>query len=141
MSISNKIFVAVIAIIFIVALAGALSSIKNSKRAANMLFSNITTSLQKMETKLEGSFKELQTSQGKYILNLAEVAAGDSLLPGEEKKFKFIANQIASLKGIEEFTFYNMSGIASLSSNIKEEGKKLDSNLIKKGEESKEPFL
>lgn len=39
-----------------------------------------------MEDRISKNFIEIGKSQGIGILELAEIAAGDSLLPGEEKK-------------------------------------------------------
>ncbi len=41
-----------------------------------------------MEDRISKNFIEIGKSQGIGILELAEIAAGDSLLPGEEKKIR-----------------------------------------------------
>ncbi len=125
MSIANKIFVSVVSIIFSVVLIGYISSMILTQRGFNVIFNNLTTSLSKMETSIKNSFLEVGTSEGIGILELAKIAAGDSLLPGEEKKFEYIAKKIEKLKGIEEFSFYNQKGISTLSSKSYSTGNKL----------------
>ncbi|WP_461834056.1 methyl-accepting chemotaxis protein [Desulfothermus sp.] len=137
MSISNKIFGAVILIVFFVALVGAISSVKLTQRGFDVIFKDLTSSLHSMEDRISKNFIEMGESQGIGILNLAQIAAGDSLLPGEEKKFEVVAKQIGKLKGIEEFSFFNSQGKVVLSSVDEAVGRKLEKEIMEKSLSSK----
>lgn len=141
MSISNKIFIAIILIVCSVAIIGSTFSIKLTQRGFNLLLTDLSHSLSSMEKGIEENFLDLGKNQGIGILNLAEIAAGDSLLPGEEKKFDYIAKQIGTLKGIEEFTFFNMNGKAVLSSVDSQVGKKLDPSILQRAKKQKNPII
>ena len=50
------------------------------------------------------------------ILRLIKMFAGESLQPGESAKFAYTAEQLTTLKGIEEFSYINPDGVVEMSS-------------------------